>query len=107
MEWESQYLYTKIEDGVAELKQGFDLKMVMVPLKFLYRWAYTGYSSWDMPQDSLYGRFYPDPVLNIKDSSFLGLILINQITQENSITVSCCQPERCQENESRIYFRMI
>lgn len=42
----------------------------MVQLFRLYNLAYIGEFDWSSPDDSLYGKIYPYPVLEIKDSSF-------------------------------------
>lgn len=44
-------------------------KALAVPLKTLYRYAYIGKPSWQQVGDSLYGSVYPDPILEIKDTT--------------------------------------
>jgi thiol-disulfide isomerase/thioredoxin len=50
-----------------ELKKGY--KLTMAPLVALYYYAYVGRMSWTVEQDSLYGKFYPKPLLEVSDST--------------------------------------
>jgi len=58
--------YIKAQDDKA-YKNGFS--MVMAPLYMLYNMAYFGKSYLTNPYDSLYGKVYPTPILEMKDSS--------------------------------------
>lgn len=45
------------------------LEVFCVDLKTLYRVAFTGKMNWTESDTSLYGKFYSDPILEVKDSS--------------------------------------
>ncbi len=43
------------------------LKISMAPLEWIYNYAFTGVCMWDLPNDSLYGKVYPYPVIEVTD----------------------------------------
>lgn len=65
---ETQYSYTDLRTEIKYIKD-VGLKKTMVPLHWLYNYAYMGVTVWDSPTDSLYGKVYPYPLLEVKDSS--------------------------------------
>lgn len=44
-------------------------KLQKIPLLVLYRYAYFGKYGWDLVSDSLYGKVYPVPTLQLTDTS--------------------------------------
>lgn len=53
-----------------ELRKGY--KLSMAPLIALYYYAYLGRMSWTVEHDSLYGKFYPKPILEVSDSTLFA-----------------------------------
>jgi peroxiredoxin len=49
------------------LREGYT--MSMIPLYALYNYAYWGQWSWDFRDEKLFGHVYPNPVLEIRDTS--------------------------------------
>lgn len=72
---------TRIEEGIYEL--------LGVDLKTLYKFAYIGKSSWFYGDTLLYSKFYPEPMLEIKDSS---LFAANYNTGKNVFCYSIIRP---------------
>jgi thiol-disulfide isomerase/thioredoxin len=66
---EPQYVTHMEFERIAD-KCRFMLRMV--PLFELYRYAYFGQYGWDMVSDSLYGKVYPMPLLELADTSRFG-----------------------------------
>lgn len=53
-----------------ELRKGY--KLSMAPLIALYYYAYVGRFAWDVDNDSLYGKFYTKPIIEVKDSAMFS-----------------------------------
>jgi thiol-disulfide isomerase/thioredoxin len=81
------------------LKKGFNL--ARVPLYALYNYAYVGEWRWSFDIDSLYGKVYPTPVLEMTDTSlfkydykrddggFTGLYNYNLLLPLADVTKPC------------------
>lgn len=50
-----------------ELQKGY--KLTMAPLVALYYFAHVGRFTWDVDHDSLYGKFYNKPILEVADTT--------------------------------------
>src|SRR5690606_11004761 len=70
-EWDGEKgeSYSTIEDALT-VTGGNHFRVAMMPLLLLYHYAYFGrYSYWLFRADSLFGKVYPTPVFETKDSS--------------------------------------
>ncbi len=64
---EDQIVYQSVADGL-KYSSGIAFNVSMVPLTWLYNYAYFGRIDWRLPLDSLYGKVYPKAILEIRDS---------------------------------------
>jgi thiol-disulfide isomerase/thioredoxin len=82
MKWngETQYGGYDIDRYINEkkyLREGYNF--AMVPLYALYNYAYIGRWQWDFEHASLYGKVYPKPLLQVKDSSLFQFDYNNDV----------------------------
>jgi hypothetical protein len=55
--------------GIRDLGAYAKLEVTAASLEWLYKLAYTGYGSWQLTTDSLYGKFQTKAMLEVKDPS--------------------------------------
>lgn len=76
---ETQIMWKDLKIPVEHVKlsQMASIDISMVPLIWLYNWAYLGHCSWDNLRDSLYGKVYPRPIFDVLDSSLFIADYVN------------------------------
>lgn len=69
------YLRTLLTKGSKLIQEGYiyeapdKVELLNVPLSMLYKFAFTGQTSWGIPTDTLYDKFWPNLILKVKDST--------------------------------------
>ncbi|MCD9015198.1 TlpA family protein disulfide reductase [Parachryseolinea silvisoli] len=68
---EAQQVYQLLEEPVnlVARSQLESLNVSMIPLEWLYFYAYLGRLAPTSPDDSIYGLIYPKPIINLRDTS--------------------------------------